>query len=308
MSKNSDLDAILLMGFGGPTTRDEVRPFLAGILAGRPVPEEHYEEIGRRYDKIGGHSPYNENTFSQAKALRAELVGRGIDIPVRAGMRVWKPYIADVLNEIAQSGARRIFGFILAPHRCAVSWEAYQDAVQKGQAALGPQAPKVEYPEPWHTNPKFIEAVAERTAQAIARLDASDRRQVEVIFTAHSVPIPIAKASRYAEEVTESSRMVAERLGCGSWSVAFQSRSGKPSDPWLEPDIGDALRKLGAGPAVVVPVGFVCDHVEVLYDLDIKAKGVAREAGGRMERAGTVGDHPAFIGMIADMVADRLGH
>ncbi len=307
MSGNARIDAVLLIGFGGPAGGDEVRPFLDRLLSGRPVPRERYEEVVRHYQAIGGHSPYHALTVGQAKALRAALVDRGLDLPVRVGMRNWKPFIADVLGEMAQRGAQRVFGFILAPHRCAASWQAYRDAVSAAQSALGGRAPAVEYPEPWHTHPNFVEAMAERAAEAMGRLGVEERGRAELVFTAHSIPVAMAKTSRYAEEVAESARSVAERLGHRAWSAAFQSRSGSPHEPWLEPDIGAALRKLDGRPAIVVPAGFLCDHLEVLYDLDIAAQAAARAAGVRMERAGTVGAHPAFISMIAGMVAERAG-
>lgn len=307
MPDNARLDAVLLIGFGGPASKDEVRPFLDQLLGGRPAPSERYQEVLRRYEAIGGFSPYNALTLEQARALGAALGERGCDLPVRAGMRNWKPFIGDALEEMAQAGARRIFGFILAPHRSQPSWQAYRDAVSRAQSALGERAPEVEYPEPWHAHPKFVAAMAERAAEAMGRLAAEERERAELVFTAHNIPLAMAKASRYAEEVAESARAIAERLGHRAWSVAFQSRSAGAREPWLEPDIETALARLGGRPAVVVPAGFLCDHLEVLYDLDIAAQAAARRAGVRMERAGTADCHPAFIDMIAEMVAERAG-
>ncbi len=169
-----------------------------------------------------------------------------------------------------------------------------------------PAAPQIEYPAPWHTHPKFIEAVSARIGEAIAKLDQSEAKCAKLIFTAHSIPVPMDEASGYAAQIRESAAAVASRLHRESWSLAFQSRSGAPRDPWLEPDIADAIRKLDERPAIVMPIGFLCDHVEVLYDLDIEAAKVARECGVKMIRAGTVGDHPAFIDMIAEIVREHL--
>jgi protoporphyrin/coproporphyrin ferrochelatase len=300
------LDAILLIGFGGPTRRDEIRPFLDNILRGRPIPKELYEEVVHHYEVMGGRSPYNQHTIHQADALRARLRRDGIDIPVVVGMRNWDPYLIETMRELAANRARRILGFILAPHRCEASWERYQTAVVDAQVKIGPDAPRVEYPEPWYAHPKFIEAVAERVDEAFARLDEPDCRRAELIFTAHSIPVPMANASGYAEQIHESATAVASRLARDSYRLAFQSRSGAPRDPWLEPDVSEIIRELEGRPAVVMPIGFLCDHVEVLYDLDVEAARIAHENGVKMVRAGTVANHPAFIDMMAGIVREHV--
>ena len=296
------LDAVVLIGFGGPTRQEEIRPFLDNVLRGRPVPRQRYEEVVHHYEVMGGRSPYNEHTLRQADALRARLHRDGIEVPVAVGMRNWNPYLIDTMRDLTRNRARKILGFILAAHRCEASWERYQSAVEDARSEIGTDAPLVEYPEPWHTNRKFIEAVAERTAGAFARLEESERGRSELIFTAHSIPVAMANASGYVDQIRESAAAVASRLGRASWTLAFQSRSGAPRDPWLEPDISEVIRKLDRRPAVVVPIGFLCDHVEVLYDLDVEAAKVARECGVKLIRAGTVADHPVFIEMIAEMV------
>jgi len=308
------LDAVLLIGFGGPTRREEIRPFLHNILRGRPIPKERYEEVVHHYEVMGGRSPYNEHTMRQADALRARLHRDGVDIPIVVGMRNWDPHLVDTMRELASGipGHRlkpvpQILGFILAAHRCEASWERYQAAVEDARSKIGPDAPLVEYPEPWHTHPRFIEAVAERTREAFARLDQAEAKSAELIFTAHSIPVPMANASGYADQIRESAAAVATRLGRNAWTLAFQSRSGAPRDPWLEPDISEVIRKLDGRPAVVMPIGFLCDHVEVLYDLDVEAAKTARECGVKMVRAATVADHPAFIDMMAGIVRERLG-
>jgi ferrochelatase len=300
-------DAVLMIGFGGPTAPEEVRPFLDGVLRGRPVPRERYEEVIRHYEAIGGRSPYNELTTKQAVALRTALWRDGPRIPVHLGMRNWQPYLRDAIHEIARGGARRILGFVLAPHRCEASWERYQATVREALDELGADAPAIDYPEPWHAHPLFIEAMADRTAAAIAQLSAAQRPSAQLIFTAHSIPAAMAAASRYAPEVEESARLVARSLGRSAWSVAYQSRSGDPREAWLEPDIGSALRSLRGRPAVVVPIGFICDHLEVLYDLDIEAAAIAQGNGIHMVRAQTVGDHPRFIEMMAAIIRHHAG-
>jgi protoporphyrin/coproporphyrin ferrochelatase len=300
------VDAVLLIGFGGPTRAEEVRTFLDNILRGRPIPKERYEEVVHHYEVMGGRSPYNDHTMRQAEALRAQLRRDGIDIPIAVGMRNWSPLLPDTLNELTANRSKRIFGIILAAHRCEASWERYQAAVDDARVKIGEDAPRVEYPPPWHTHPKFVEAVAERVGEAFARLNQAEAKSAELVFTAHSIPVAMDQASGYADQIRESAAAVAARLGRDSWTLAFQSRSGAPRDPWLEPDISEVIRRLEGRPAVVMPIGFLCDHIEVLYDLDVEAANVARECGVKMVRAATVGEHPAFIDMMAEIVRQHL--
>ena len=300
------IDAVLLLGFGGPTRREEIRPFLDNVLRGRPVLEDRYEQVVHHYEAMGGRSPYNYLTMRQAEALGSHLRRIGIGVPVVVGMRNWNPYLNDTIRQLARSGAQNVFGFILAAHRCEASWERYQAAVKDARSELGRHALRVEYNSPWHMHPKFIEAVAARASEALAQLDPNDRERATLIFTAHSVPIPMSDASGYADQIRESACLVADKLRHDSWTLAFQSRSGNPRDAWLEPDIGAVLPEFQGRPIVVVPIGFLCDHIEVLYDLDVEAQKIAREADVKMVRAGTVGDHPAFIEMIARMVRERV--
>ncbi len=303
MSEPRGVDAVLIVGFGGPTRAEEIRPFLDNVLRGRPVPRARYEDVVRHYEMLGGRSPYNDLTMRQADALRAELARTGLGIPVAVGMRNWQPYVDDALATLAHGGARRVLAFIMAAYRSEASFERYQETVRAAAGKLSGRAPEIIYPEPWFAHPKFIAAVAARVTETLAHLDASDRARAQLIFTAHSIPVAMAAASPYVEQLTESSRLVAAKLGFENWTLAFQSRSGSPRDPWLEPDIGAALRKLGRDAiAVVVPIGFLCDHVEVLYDLDIEAAAIAHETGVRMYRTGTVSDHPEFIAIIAEIV------
>jgi ferrochelatase len=295
-------DAILIVGFGGPTRLDEVRPFLQNLAAGRPIPSARLEEVAHHYEVIGG-SPYNELTMKQADALRTLLAHKGPALPVYAGMRNWAPYVSEAMTAIARSGARHIFCFPMAPHRSQASWDRYRQTVSAALADLGREAPAVDYPEPWHTHPLFVDAVASRIHDVMAALAAHERDRAQVIFTAHSIPAEMDAQSGYAAQVAQSCRLVAQQLGLERWTVAYQSRNGNPRDPWLEPDVTQVLSGLAGQSAVVMPIGFVCDHVEVLYDLDIEAARIARAAGVAMRRAATVGDHPQFIRMIAELVS-----
>ncbi len=303
MAAKAKCDAVLMIGFGGPTSAGEVRPFLDNIVRGRPIPRERYEDVVHHYDLLGGRSPYNDLTMRQADALRTELKKKGARVPVEVGMRNWQPYVADAMRALADSGARRVLGFIMAAHRSEASFDRYQATVNDARAQLGEAAPEVVYPQPWHDHPLFIAAAASRAREAFSKFEFPERSRARLIFTAHSIPLAMAQAGPYVEQLTQSARMVAAELGIGTWQFAYQSRSGSPRDAWLEPDIKETLRSLDAKAAVVVPIGFLCDHIEVLYDLDVEAAQIARDAGIRMERAPTVGDHPLFIEMMASIVA-----
>jgi protoporphyrin/coproporphyrin ferrochelatase len=305
MRAESGCDGVLLVGFGGPTAPAEIRPFLDRVLKGRPVPPERYEQVVRHYEVMGGRSPYNELTMRQADALRAALRRQRLELPVAVGMRNAPPFIDEALRDLTGRGVGRALGFILAAYRCEASWERYQQDVAEARDVVGSMAPAVEYPRCWHDNPLFIAAVADRVREAAARLD-TNRRSAELIFTAHSIPVAMAARAPYVAQLNESARLVAAAAGFDHWRLAFQSRSGSPREPWLEPEIATALRKIGGGPAIVMPLGFLCDHIEVLYDLDVEAAQIAREAGVRMERAATVSDHPQFVEMMASIVSSHV--
>ncbi|MGZ6204749.1 MAG: ferrochelatase [Candidatus Binataceae bacterium] len=306
MSADAQYGAVILIGFGGPTSPGEIRPFLDRVTAGRPIPRERYEDVVHHYEAIGGRSPFNEITGRQASALGARLVRQGVKLPVVLGMRNTPPWLEDTLRELGQSGVRRALGFVLAAHRCEASWDRYLLNVEEARERIGPAAPVVEYLGEWHAHPLFIEAAADRVADALARLEPVARDRAQLIFTAHSIPAAMAAASPYVEQLRESARLIADRLKQREWTLAFQSRSGSPRDPWLEPDVCDVLRSLRSEAAVVAPIGFICDHVEVMYDLDVEAARVAREADVAMVRAATVGEHPRFIEMIVALIRERL--
>ena len=300
-------DSVLLLGFGGPTRRDEVRPFLDNVLLGKPVPQERYEEVVRHYDEAGGSSPFNRLTLAQAESLRLLLSAEGPRLPVYVGMRHWEPYITDTLTEMAHEGRRRAVGVVLAAHRSPPSWEAYLASVDEARGRLGDSAPVVDYVAAWSDHPLLIEALAERTLAAIASVPEARRGRARIVFTAHSIPTGMAERSGYTAGLRRTAGLLAGRLGVATWSLAFTSRSGNPSDAWLEPDIGDALRSLrrdGVKDVVVSPIGFLSDHVEVLYDLDIAARRAADDVGIGFYRARTAGDHPSFTGMLASLVRD----
>ncbi len=306
MTPNAQCHGVLIIGFGGPTSSAEIRPFLDRVLKGRPVPPERYEEVVRHYERLGGRSPYNEITMRQTGALRELLHRQGVAVPVAVGFRNAPPYLDDALGELMRRGVRRTFAFILAAYRCEASWDRYQSDVEDARKRLGADAPEVEYPAPWHDDPLFVEAIADRVRVAMARLAPDERKGAELVFTAHSIPAAMAEHAPYVRQLRESAAMIADAIAQPRWQLAFQSRSGSPRERWLEPDIGEALRGLSGRAAVVMPLGFLCDHVEVLYDLDVEAARIARAAGVRTERAATVGDHPYFIEMMASIARKHL--
>jgi ferrochelatase len=298
-------DAVLLIAFGGPTAMHEVRPFLDNVLRGRPVPPERVELVVQHYELIGGRSPLNELTFRQARGLEAELRAGGPPLPVYVGMRNWTPYLHETLTRMGADGVRRAVGVILSAQQNDAGWGRYERDVAAARAQVGATAPAVDYVDEWHAHPLFIEAMGDNVAKALQQVLSERRAATLIVFTAHSIPTALAAASPYVAQVSEGARLIAASVGHAHWSIAYQSRSGNPREPWLEPDIREVIRvssRDGVRDLVVVPIGFVCDHVEVLYDLDIEARQVADAAGINFVRASTVNDHPAFIRMLAEVV------
>jgi len=304
----TDFDSVLLIAFGGPEKREDIRPFLAIVSKGRRVPPERLDEVAHHYEQIGGRSPLNELTMRQAEGLRQALQRDGVATPVYVGMRNWHPFVHETLAEMRDRGCHRALGIILSSFQTEASWERYVADVAAAREKVGSGAPEVAYAPPWAEHPRYIDAMVARAADALAEVPAPKRADALVIFTAHSVPVAMASGSPFARQLEAAALVIAGRLGHARWQVAYQSRSGGHSDPWLEPDICDALRGMkgqGIEDVVVVPIGFVCDHVEVLYDLDVEARAVAAEAGLRFHRAQAANDHPAFIAMLADLVTRR---
>ena len=254
----------------------------------------------------GGRSPLNDLTLAQARALAAALERGGAPRDVRVGMRNWHPYLREALAELGMRNVRRCLGIIMSSLRCEASWDRYETDVAEARAATA-GAPSVIFAPPWSARPGFIDAVVDRARQALREVPETDRQWTPLVFTAHSIPVSMADASPYVSDFTTASRAVTHRLGHARWSLAYQSRSGRPEDRWLEPDVNEVLKSLAADGerhAVVVPIGFVCDHVEVLYDLDVEAAETARAHGMTLHRAQAVNDHPAFIAALADLVRE----
>ena len=294
------VDSVLIIAFGGPEKQADVRPFLENVLKGRRVAPQRMEEVSRHYELIGWASPLNAITFKQAEALQSLLKKNNSQLKVYVGMRNWNPYIADTLKVMRQEGRKRPLVLILAPHRCLASWDRYQQNVADSNDQT-----TCAYNEPWHNHPLFINAIVERIKECYKKMPQAEAVYTPWIFTAHSIPLEMDQASGYSRQIEETARLVARSLNHSRWFLAYQSRSGRPDDPWLEPDVRDKIKTLAKEKiksVLLIPIGFVCDHVEVLYDLDVEAKQTAQECGVRYARAQTVSDHPLFIRMLYDLV------
>lgn len=301
-------DAILMIAFGGPEKTGDIRPFLSKVSSGRPIPPERLDEVAHHYELIGGRSPLNEITYRQARGLEAQLKINGYPLPVYVGMRNWYPFLSDTVIEMSKEGINNALAIIMAAHQSDASWERYQRDVEEAISTTGVEL-SVDYTEPFYDHPLFIEDSAERIAECLEQIPSTDRDDTVLIFTAHSIPTPMAEASPYVEQLTISCRLISERLGHENWLLAYQSRSGRPTDPWLEPDVRDlirALSKKSTTHVIIQPIGFICDHVEVLYDIGIEAAEVAEEVGIKMLRAKTVNDDQKFIEALADVVKSHI--
>jgi len=301
-------DSVLVVSFGGPDGPGDVRPFLDRVLQGRRVTPERVDEVAHHYELFGGVSPITELTRRQARGLRQRLAAAGRPMPVYVGMRNWHPLLADTLREMYDAGSRHAIGFIAAAHHSYSSCQQYRENVAAARAALRETTGgdvDVTYVESWFDHPLFAEANARHVRDALARLPDHVRGAARLVCTAHSIPQPMAESSRYREQLFASARSIAANAGMSDWALVYQSRSGRPGDPWLEPDVGAYLRgerEKGLQAAVLCPAGFVSDHIEVLYDLDHEAAEVCREIGLPMVRAAAVNDDPAFLDMMADVV------
>jgi ferrochelatase len=300
-------DAVLLISFGGPQGLDDIRPFLANVLRGRRVPPERVEEVAHHYELFKGVSPITDITKRQAAGLAARLSAAGHPLPVYVGMRNWHPFLADTFREMRVAGVRRVIGFITAAQHSYSSCEQYRENVTAARTELRASGSDIDvtYVGSWFDHPLFTGANAAHVREALRTLPEGVRSSARLVCTAHSIPVSMADRSRYREQLADTARLVARDAGMNDWGLVYQSRSGRPQDPWLEPDVCEYLRAeraKGLAAAIIAPVGFVCDHIEVLYDLDTEAAQVCREIELPMARAEAVNDDPLFLDMMADVV------
>ena len=305
---NGAYDAVLLVSFGGPEGPADVMPFLENVLRGRNVPRERMLEVAEHYHHFGGVSPINAQNAALLAALRQELRHHGPDLPVYWGNRNWHPLLTDTLREMADAGVRRALAFVTSAFSSYSGCRQYRENILAACAPLGDRAPQVDKIRVFFNHPGFVGPMAENLARSLAQFPAEERASTPVLFTAHSIPTSMADSCRYVAQLTEAARLVAAEAGAGAWQLVYQSRSGPPTQPWLEPDVCDSIRSLhaqGVRRVVVAPIGFISDHMEVLYDLDAEAADLCRSLGMQMERAATVGTAPAFVRMVRDLIAER---
>jgi ferrochelatase len=288
----SRYDALLVVSFGGPEKHEDVIPFLENVLRGRNVPRERLLEVAEHYYHFDGRSPIND----QNRALIAALKER-VTVPVYWGNRNWHPMLAETVRQMRDDGVKRALAFVTSAFGSYSGCRQYIEDIAKARAAVGEGAPEIVKIRPFSANPKFLEAMTDRVRVALEELPEG-----RLMFTAHSVPLSMAQSSPYVRELERACASVSAAVGRGDdWKLVWQSRSGPPTQPWLEPDVADALRELRRD-TVLVPIGFLSDHMEVIYDLDVVAKTEAAELEIKLARARTVETHPAMIEMIAEML------
>lgn len=287
----ANYDALLVVSFGGPEGREDVIPFLENVLRGRNVPRERMLEVAEHYYHFEGRSPINDQNRALIEALRP-VVG----MPVYWGNRNWHPMLADTVRQMRDDGVRRAVAFTTSAFGSYSGCRQYIENIARAQAEVGEGAPEIVKIPPFSAHPKFLEAMTDRVQTALNELPEG-----QLVFTAHSVPVSMAQSGPYVGQLEAACARVAANVGRSGWKLVYQSRSGPPTQPWLEPDIADHLRATRRD-TVIVPIGFLSDHMEVLYDLDTEARAVCEELGIRMVRAGTAGTHPAMIEMIVELV------
>lgn len=302
-------DSVLIVSFGGPEKPQDVLPFLENVTRGRNIPRDRLLSVAEHYYHFGGRSPINDQNRDLIRALRAELDSAGVSLPIYWGNRNWHPYLADVLRDMRSDGIKRALAFVTSAYSSYSGCRQYRENIAAAQEEAGPGAPEVDKLRVFYNHPGFIEACAGRVLEAASEFSLDDLAQVRLIVTAHSIPCSMAQTSDYEKQLRETSRLVAQAAGFANWDLVYQSRSGSPTQPWLEPDILDHLRKLHAervSKVLIAPLGFTSDHMEVLYDLDTEAQELADSLGMKLVRAATAGTHPSFIRTIRELITERL--
>ncbi len=288
-------DALLIVSFGGPERPEEVIPFLENVLRGRKIPRERMLEVAEHYYHFGGKSPINDQNRSLIAALRDKTA-----LPVYWGNRNWHPFLKETIGQMRNDGIRRALAFVTSAYSSYSGCRQYRENIEAARGEAGEGAPEIDKLRVFYNHPGFIEPMVENVRAALSRMPGAT-----VVYTAHSIPLAMAESSCYEAQLREACRLVSAGLGRHDAELVFQSRSSAPGQPWLEPDIGEYIRNTSAKQLVIVPVGFISDHMEVLFDLDTEVRRICQERGIRMERAPTVGAHPAFIAMIAELIAER---
>lgn len=306
---NQSYDAILVVSFGGPEGMDEVMPFLENVLRGKNVPVERMRAVAHHYELFGGVSPINEQNRRLIAALKEELAANGPHLPVYWGNRNWHPLLAHTLRQMATDGIKHALGFFTSAYSSYSGCRQYRENIEQAQAEVGPTSPRVDKLRAFYDHPGFIEPNVENVRAALAQIPAERRAATQIAFTAHSIPLTMAANCDYQAQLMETCCLIAESLPHKHWRLVFQSRSGPPTQAWLEPDICDYLAELkqsGTQDVIIAPVGFISDHMEVLYDLDTEARALCDRIDLNMVRAATVGTHPTFVKMVRELIIERM--
>jgi ferrochelatase len=302
-------DPLLVLSFGGPEGMDDVMPFLENVTRGRNIPRQRLGEVAEHYAHFGGVSPINAQNRALIAALEQELHAHGIALPVYFGNRNWHPLLADTIARMRADGVRDVLVFVTSAYSSYSGCRQYREDIVRALDELGETTMRFDKIRVFYNHPGFIEPMARAVREALDALPRERLAAAEVIFTAHSIPLSMARGSSYERQLREACRLVAEHAGALRYRLAWQSRSGPPEAPWLEPDILDELDGLGAAgvsDVIVVPIGFISDHLEVLYDLDVEANERARALGMSLIRVPAVGTDPAFVAMIRELIEERL--
>ncbi len=303
-------DALLVVSFGGPEGPDDVMPFLENVLRGKPVPRERLLEVAQHYQQFGGVSPLNSQNRRLIACLEAELMEHGPQLPIYWGNRNWHPLLPDTLAQMKSDRIKRVLAFFTSAYSSYSGCRQYLEDIEEARAQVGEGAPQVDKLRVFYNHPLFIQANAERARDAFNSLSEAGRASCKLIFTAHSIPLSMAAHCSYEDQLEETADLVAQELNCEDWELVYQSRSGPPNQAWLGPDICDFLDQLESGgthSVIIAPIGFLSDHMEILFDLDTEAKEVCQELGIEVARAATVGTHPSFIRLVRELILERTG-
>lgn len=307
-STRREYDAVLIVSFGGPEKPEDVMPFLENVTRGRNIPRERLLEVAEHYQHFGGKSPINDQCRKLIAALQSAMAGTEWELPIYWGNRNWHPFLADALSQMRADGVKHALAFVTSAYSSYSGCRQYRENIATARAEVE-GAPHIDKVRAFYNHPGFIEASADRVQEALSRLRNELQGHTRLVFTAHSIPASMSETSAYHAQLQETSRLVAEAVNASAWDLVFQSRSGPPTQPWLEPDILHHLQRLsseGVRNVVIAPVGFVSDHMEILFDLDTEAADLAKAMAMTMVRARTVGTHPAFIRMIGQLIKERL--
>jgi len=303
-------DAILVVSFGGPESKEDVIPFLENVLRGKNVPRERLLAVAEHYYHFDGKSPINQQTRELIAAIKDELAQHGPKLPVYWGNRNWHPMLAHTLRQMNTDGVKRALAFVTSAYSSYSGCRQYREDIIRAQVEVGAEAPVVDKIRAFFNHPRFIDATEDRVRDALAQLPADAKQNVQIVYVAHSIPLSMANTSDYVRQLEEVKKLVSERIGIKNDVLVYQSRSGAPGQPWLEPDILDYLREVNekdlASAVVIAPISFISDHMEVLYDLDIEARHLCESLELPMARAKTVGVHSKFITMIRELILERM--